>query len=223
MSNIALVVGASGGIGSAVAELLSTVGYTVYGTYTRHKRDGLLYMDVTSVQDVVSIVDKLHNLQVVVNCAGLLQQKPYDMITTDDWDLMLDVNLLGTFLVCQAVLPRMIQQASGCIVNIASIGGQTGGTLAVHYAAAKAGVISLTRSFAHIGAPYVRVNCVSPGLIRTEMTKAEISSDSGKEKIASIPLQRVGSVEDVARAVLFCISDAYVTGQVINVNGGALI
>jgi len=222
--NIALVIGASGGIGGACMDWLRTAGYTVYGTYySNPTAKCALWADVADASNISEIVNTLHSIQVVVNCAGLLQQKPYDKIGAQDWNDIMDINLYGTFNVLRTVMPYMLQQQSGCIVNMASIGGQIGGTLAVHYAAAKAGVISLTKSFARIGAPHVRVNCVSPGLIATEMTAAEIAGAGGKEKVSSIPLGRVGTADEVAKAVMYLVGNGYVTGQIINVNGGAYI
>jgi acetoacetyl-CoA reductase/3-oxoacyl-[acyl-carrier protein] reductase len=117
----------------------------------------------------------------------------------------------------------MQKQGEGVIINMASSGGQLGGPLAVHYSASKAGVICLTKSLARIGAPYgIRVNCIAPGLIDTEMTKDEIYSDAGREKIKQIPIQRPGSVEEIAQMAVFLASEksSYITGQTINVNGG---
>jgi len=219
----ALIIGASGGIGSACMDWLRTAGYTVYGTYLTNPREGLHLLSVTDQHNMQQILHMLKPLHVIVNCAGFLEQKPYTEISGSDWNMVMNINLYGTFNVLRCAMPIMLEQKTGCIVNMASIGGQTGGTLAVHYAAAKAGVISLTKSFARIGAPYVRVNCVSPGLIATEMTKAEIASASGKDKINSIPLGRVGTAEEVAKAVMYLVDNGYVTGQVINVNGGAYI
>ena len=117
-----------------------------------------------------------------------------------------------------------MQAQGGSIVNMASSGGQLGGMLAVHYAVSKAGIIALTKSLARIGAPHnIRVNCVSPGLIETEMTQAEIASEVGREKInQQIPLHRIGQPDEVADAVAYLVSEqaSYITGQTINVNGG---
>jgi acetoacetyl-CoA reductase/3-oxoacyl-[acyl-carrier protein] reductase len=138
---------------------------------------------------------------------------------------MLATNLKGVFLCSQEIMPIMVRQGGGgSIINISSSGGQLGGMLAVHYAVSKAGVISLTRSLARVGAPDgIRVNCVTPGLIETEMSQKEIHSDVGQQKInQQIPLRRAGLVEEVAAAVAFLASEdaTYITGQSINVNGG---
>jgi len=133
-------------------------------------------------------------------------------------------NVKGVFLCCQEVMPVMARQGGGSIVNISSSGGQLGGMLAVHYATSKAAVISLTRSLARVGAADgIRVNCVTPGLILTEMSEKEIHSEAGQQKInQQIPMRRAGLAEEVAAAVAFLASDesSYITGHSINVNGG---
>jgi len=162
-------------------------------------------------------------IDVLINNAGIFQQKPFLEITDEDWARMMDINLKGAFICSQEVFQVMQKQGKGIIVNMASSGGQIGGPLAIHYSASKAGVICLTKSLARIGAPYgIRINCIAPGLIDTEMTKSEICSDAGREKIRQIPIQRPGTVDEVARAAVFLASDdaSYITGQTINVNGG---
>jgi NAD(P)-dependent dehydrogenase (short-subunit alcohol dehydrogenase family) len=172
---------------------------------------------------VNSVIEVFGRIDILVNNAGILQQKPFLNITEEDWERVLDINLKGTFICIQEVFPVMQKQGSGSIINIASSGGQLGGTLAVHYAASKAGVICLTKSLARIGSAYgIRVNCISPGLIDTEMTRDEITSAAGIEKINQIPISRPGTADEVAAAVVFLASDtaSYITGQTINVNGG---
>jgi 3-oxoacyl-[acyl-carrier protein] reductase len=184
--------------------------------------------DVTqreSVRRLVSTVtEKFGRIDILVNNAGILQQKPFNTITDEDWDTMLATNLKGVFLCSQEIMPVMARHGGGTIINISSSGGQLGGMLAVHYAVSKAGVISLTRSLARVGAPdRIRVNCVTPGLIETEMSEKEIHSEVGQRKISrEIPLRRAGLAAEVAGAVVFLASDesAYITGQSINVNGG---
>jgi 3-oxoacyl-[acyl-carrier protein] reductase len=183
-------------------------------------------MQRDSVRQLVSTVtEKFGRIDILVNNAGILQQKPFNTITDEDWDTMLATNLKGVFLCSQEIMPIMVRQGGGgSIINISSSGGQLGGMLAVHYAVSKAGVISLTRSLARVGAPDgIRVNCVTPGLIETEMSQKEIHSDVGQQKInQQIPLRRAGLVEEVAAAVAFLASEdaTYITGQSINVNGG---
>jgi 3-oxoacyl-[acyl-carrier protein] reductase len=237
---IALVTGASRGIGEAIAHALAQAGADVAVGYREREAaaaevvgriDGLgrralaVQADVTvraQVRAMVSrTVETLGTVDILVNNAGLLQQKPFADITDEDWDRVLAVNLKGVFLCSQEVLPAMLRQGSGRIVNMASSGGQLGGPLAPHYSAGKAGVISLTRSLARLAAPDVAVNCIAPGLIDTEMAGAEMASEAGAQKLRQIPLGRLGAAEEVAASVVFLAASApYVTGHTINVNGG---
>jgi len=239
----AIITGGGRGIGRAITLALAQRRTDVVLTYLT-RRDSceqtaadvralgcealVVQADVTqreSVRQLISTVtEKFGRIDVLVNNAGILQQKPFNTITDEDWDTMLATNLKGVFLCSQEIMPVMVRQGGGSIINISSSGGQLGGMLAVHYAVSKAGVISLTRSLARVGAPDgIRVNCVTPGLIETEMSQKEIHSELGQQKISQqIPLRRAGQVEEVATAVVFLAFEeaAYITGQSINVNGG---
>jgi acetoacetyl-CoA reductase/3-oxoacyl-[acyl-carrier protein] reductase len=237
---VAIVTGGSRGIGLAVSTLLADAGADIAIGFrvdteaaaesarivkSKGSRAALIKADVADragVKELIrTTVAELGRIDILINCAGILQQKPFDQITDDDWDATMATNLRGTFACCQEVLPVMLEQGSGRIITLASSGGQLGGTLAAHYAASKAGVISLTRSLARLGAPTVTVNCIAPGLIETDMTAVEINSPAGRTKISEIPLQRAGTAWEVAEAALFlCSSANYVTGQTFNVNGG---
>ncbi len=238
---VALVTGSSRGIGRAIALELAGAGMDVVVTYVERGQAAAavaaearafgvralsVQMDVSSRvsvrEAIATAVAEFGRVDILVNNAGILEQKPFATITDDDWDRIMAVNLRGAFSCAQELLPDMKKRGFGRIVNVASSGGQLGGTLAVHYATSKAAIIGLTKSLARLGAPEVLVNCVAPGLIDSEMTAAEIASDAGKEKIRAIPVGRPGLAEEVARAVAYLASDAasYVTGQTINVNGG---
>jgi acetoacetyl-CoA reductase/3-oxoacyl-[acyl-carrier protein] reductase len=238
---VALVTGSSRGIGRAIALELAGAGIHVVVTYLERRQAALdvaaevrsfgvrglaLRLDVSSRAAVretfAAATAEFGNIDILVSNAGILEQKPFGTITDDDWDRTMAVNLRGAFICAQELLPGMQERGFGRIVNIASSGGQVGGTLAVHYAASKAGLIGLTKSLARLGAPNVLVNCVAPGLIESEMTEAEIASEAGREKIRTIPIGRAGLAQEVGRVVAFLVSDAssYVTGQTINVNGG---
>jgi 3-oxoacyl-[acyl-carrier protein] reductase len=238
----ALITGASRGIGRAIALALARAGANVAVGYRERAEAAAEVVgaieagggralavrgDVAVRADVGSLVartlEAFGGLDVLVNNAGLLQQKPFAELDEEDWDRTLAVNLKSVFLCSQEALPalRAAGGAGGRIVNVASSGGQLGGTLAPHYAAAKAGTIALTRSLARLLAPGIAVNCVAPGLIETEMTRAELASAAGREKLAQIPLGRAGGAEEVAEAALFLAASArYVTGHTLNVNGG---
>ncbi|MCF6218383.1 MAG: SDR family oxidoreductase [Gammaproteobacteria bacterium] len=240
---LVIVTGGTRGIGLAIARQLAEQGYALALWFHQRKpAESLLaellscgatalYCTQVDVSDRASVVKALaalealpHAVYGLVNNAGILQQKPFESLTDQEWDRLLDINLKGSFICAQLVLPLMREKGAGSIVNISSSGGQLGGTLAVHYAVSKAGVIALSKSLARLGADdQIRVNCVAPGLIETEMTQAEISSPAGIDKVNQlIPLHRVGQPDEIADAVSFLLSDRsrYITGQTLNVNGG---
>jgi 3-oxoacyl-[acyl-carrier protein] reductase len=237
---VALVTGGSRGIGRAAALALAAAGADVAITY-RERADAAeevtaaiaalgrralsVRADLGPGAEATRVIDEvsagLGPVDVLVNNAGVLEQKPFEQVTEADLDRALAVNLKAVFLLSQAVMGPMRERGWGRIVNVASSGGQLGGPLAVHYSASKAGVIGLTRSLARVGAPQVAVNCVSPGLIETEMTETEIASPAGRQKLDRIPLGRVGTPDDVAATIAYLAAAApYVTGQTLNVNGG---
>ena len=239
---IALVTGGSRGIGRGIALELARGGAQVMLTYHQNHtlaktvveeiealggRAASVQMSLdsrTSIQNAISkTVDTFGNPSILVNNAAMAQEKPFHEITDQDWDTVLSCNLKGAFCACQEILPLMLAGSSGRIINITSIGGQWGGFNQVHYAASKAGLISLTNSLAKIySSKGVTINAVSPGLVQTEMTTNELNSELGKEKVRNIPMGRIGTVQEIAGVVAFLASDAasYVTGQTINANGG---
>lgn len=238
---VAMVTGSSRGIGRAIALAFARAGANLAVAYNQNADRAeivsaeirslgcnaiVLQLDVSaraSIRRAIEdTVDAFGHIDILVNNAGILQQKPFLEITDEDWHRIIDVNLKGPFICAQEIFPIMQRQGHGRIINIASSGGQLGGPLAVHYSASKAGIICLTKSLARIGAPNILVNCISPGLIDTDMTQNEISSPEGMEKIRQIPLIRPGSAEEVAKVAVFLASDqsSYITGQTINVNGG---
>jgi acetoacetyl-CoA reductase/3-oxoacyl-[acyl-carrier protein] reductase len=239
----AIITGGGRGIGRAIALTLAKEKMNLVLSYVTRRDDCeatanelralgsevvVLQADVAKRESVCKLIadstQQFERVDLLVNNAGILQQKPFHSITDDDWDTMMAINVKGVFLCSQEAMPVMARQGGGSIVNISSSGGQLGGMLAVHYATSKAAVISLTRSLARVGAPDgIRVNCVTPGLILTEMSEKEINSEVGQQKInQQIPMRRAGSSEEVAAAVAFLASEAsaYITGQTINVNGG---
>jgi len=180
--------------------------------------------DRISIRKAVAKTEELLGKpSILVNNAAIAQEKPFLDITDDDWDSVLSCNLKGAFAACQEVLPGMLSDGFGRIINITSIGGQWGGFNQVHYAASKAGLISLTMSLAKIYSHKgVTCNAVAPGLVKTEMTANELGSEKGKEKVRNIPMGRIGTVQEVAAVVAFLATEAagYVTGQTVNANGG---
>ena len=232
MAKTALVTGASRGIGQAIARKLADNGYMVVGGY--HKTSPTPYVGIAFVQADVSTADgakalseaalqTLGHIDLLVNNAGIAQTKLFTDITDADWNTMMRTNLDSVFYLCRAVLPSMIARKSGKIINIASMWGEVGGSCEVHYSAAKAGVIGLTHALAKEVAPSgICVNAVSPGAIDTDMMKGYSEEDMAGIT-AEIPLERLGTPEDVANAVLFLSGNDYITGEVVRVNGGLII
>lgn len=240
----AIVTGASGGIGSKTAKQLADDGYSVAVIYNNNVTEANKVVsdiklcggeasaykcDVKNSNQVNKIVDliekELGEISVLVNNAGIAQQKLFTDITDGDWQNMIDTNLSGVFYFCRAVLPFMINRKSGKIINIASMWGETGGSCEVHYSAAKAGVIGLTKALAkEVSLSGITVNCVSPGVIETEMV-TRLGADTVNLLKDEIPLSRLGTPNDIADAVSFLASDkaSYITGQVLSVNGGIVI
>lgn len=242
MTRVALVTGGSRGLGRAIATTLAARGHAVALTYATHEQEGravadeigrnggraiavrLLAEDRASISRAADEVrSTLGAITVLVNNAAIAQEKPFLELTDADWDRMLAVNLRGPFACAQEVLPEMLKQGRGRIVNISSVGGQWGGMLQVHYACAKAGLNNLTRSLAKLySAQGVTTNTVAAGLVATEMIANELETEAGKEKVRNIPVGRIATPEDIAHVVAYLVSDdaSYITGQTINANGG---
>ena len=186
--------------------------------------------DITRSAEVKAMVGQVRNIfgriDILVNNAGIIRRGTIETISEEDWDRVIEVNLKGTFNCCKAVVETMKSQRYGKIVNISSIAGKMGDiTSGPGYGPSKAGIDALTKTLARELAQYgINVNAVSPHAIETEMS-AQWSEERRKEIIASIPLGRLGKPEDVANAVLFLASDAasFITGEILDVNGGALM
>ena len=186
--------------------------------------------DITKSGDVKEMVERVRKefgrIDILVNNAGIIRRGTIETVTEEDWDRVIEVNLKGTFNCCKAVAPIMKDQGYGKIVNVSSIAGKVGDiTSAPGYGPSKAGVDALTKTLARQLAPYgINVNAVSPHAIETEMS-AQWSEERRREIIASIPLGRLGKPEDVAAAVLFLASEeaSFITGEILDVNGGALM
>lgn len=239
---IALVTGASRGIGKSIALALAKSGIKVAVGYhyNRELAEQTVQLILSefgaavavkiqveereSVKNALSTITQAFGpVNILINNAAIAQEKAFDLITDEDWDAMLAVNLQGPFICAQEVLPFMVSQAWGRIVNITSIGGQIGGLRQVHYATSKAGLIGLTRSLSRVySANGITTNAIAPGLVETDMTAAELSSKEGAQKVQGIPIGRVAQMDEITAAVLFLISDgaSYITGQTVNVNGG---
>ena len=240
MRNV-LITGASRGIGAAAARLFAENGDRVFLNY-RHSQEAVrklceeltaqggevypIQADVSDSQAVKTMFDTLHSngisIDVLVNNAGMAQTKLFTDLTDEDWHTMINTNLSSVFYCCRAALPDMIRRHNGRIINITSIWGQIGGSCEVHYSAAKAGIIGLTKALAkEEGLSGITVNAVAPGVIQTDMLSPYTAEDLQALRDET-PTGTLGTPEDVARAVLFLASpdSAFITGQVLGINGG---
>lgn len=240
----AIVTGGAVGIGSAVVRRLAGDGYGVIFTFRSHKDEASalagdlagagadavpVRCDVSDPGDCLKVAqiceDRFGTITALVNNAGIAQQKLFTDITGGDWDRMIGCDLGGAFYMSRAALPVMIRAKAGAVVNIASMWGETGASCEVHYSAAKAGVIGMTKALAKEVAPSgIRVNCVSPGCVDTAMMSGFSAADIDA-LCEEIPLGRIARPEEIASAVSFLLSDdaSYITGQVLGVNGGMVI
>lgn len=244
MSKVVLITGASRGIGSSAARVFSENGYNVVLNYNNSKEQAMsvlndirrnktssiaLKADVSKRKEAEYLIDKsleqFGHIDVLVNNAGIAQQKMFTEITEQDWKKMFSVNIDGMFNCTQLALRYMIKRHKGKIINVSSIWGIAGASCEVHYSASKAAVIGFTKSLAkELGPSGIQVNCVAPGVIETDMNK-NLDDLTIKEIINETPLERIGTPRDIANTILFLAQDAsdFITGQVISPNGGFVI
>lgn len=245
MNKTAIITGGATGIGKAISSLLCFNGYNVIINYNRSEDAAKALVnsltsdsgfsavafkaDVSNMDESDALIkfaeSNFGHLDLLVCNSGIAQQKLFTDITPDDWSRMISVNLSGCFNCCKAASSLMLKKHSGCIINISSMWGITGASCEVHYSAAKAGVIGLTKALAkELGPSGIRVNCVAPGVIKTDMLKS-FSDDELNDLAESTPLCRLGTPEDIAEAVLFLSSDkaSFITGQTLSVDGGFVI
>lgn len=235
----ALITGGTKGIGKAVALAFLEQGYEVVLNYLSDEETALatqeefnmlgycpilLRADVSDELQVRKMFKELFSiygkLDVLVNNAGVSQIKVIQDTTLADWNKIFDVNVKGTFLCCKEVTDKMVFTGGGCIINISSIWGEVGASCEVAYSASKGAVIAFTKALAKELAPSnVRVNCVSPGVIDTAMN-SHLTPDEMEELISSIPVGRIGTPADVAKACVYLAEADYVTGEVLSVGGG---
>jgi len=236
---VALVTGASRGIGRAIALRLASRGATVVAAAREKNAEGTVeaitaaggkadmgtvdVADTSAIETLVSgALDRHGRIDILVNNAGITKDQLMLRMKREDWDSVLATNLTAAFVLTQAVLRPMIRQKSGRIVCISSVVGQSGNAGQANYAASKAGLIGFAKSIAReVASRNITVNVVAPGLIDTDMTRG-ITDAAHADWAAQIPLKRLGSPDDIASAVAFLASDeaAYITGQVLAVNGG---
>lgn len=232
---VALVTGASIGIGRAIAEAFAKAGVDVAVNYLRHqaeaeevcesirrmgRRATAVQADVAKSAEVARLVtaveESLGPIAILVNNSGITRPQPFEEIREEDWDELIDVNLKSAFLATQRVAPGMRARHWGRIINISSVAAHTGGVVGPHYAASKAGMLGLTHSFANLLVrDGVAVNAIAPALIYTQMV-----ADNPRARADLIPVGRFGRVEEVADVAVMLAGNGYITGQTINVDGG---
>ena len=237
----AVVTGGSRGIGRAIAIGLAEAGADVVLTYKSNREEAdaavarveslgrralALPMDVTdraSVEAAAKDAGAFGDISILINNAGINKPTDFDKVTDSDWNAVVDTNMKGPFIAAQVFLPLLAQAGGGSIVHISSVSGQYGGPRTAHYAASKAGLISLGQVIARFGAKYnVRSNTIAAGLIASEMATAGMASAAVQKASEGIILKRMGTVREVADAAVFLASEAssYITAQTLNVNGG---
>lgn len=239
-----LITGGAKGIGKAMTETFAEEGYNVLTNFNKSEASALDLLkclkekglnvekyraDVTERSEVKGMIEycvsKFGRIDILINNAGIAQEKLFTDITDGDWDNMINTNLKSVFYCSQEVLKEMISEKNGKIINISSIWGLVGASCESHYSMSKAGVIGLTKSLAkELGPSNIQVNCIAPGVIETDML-CDCSEDDLNVLRESTPLMRLGSAKDIANCALFLASDHsdFITGQVISPNGGFVI
>lgn len=235
---IALVTGASRGIGKEIAKCLAVKGIRVIANYNKSEKQAkelqnencnieIYQADVSKRKNVSKMVGyilkKYGKIDILINNAGISENKIFTDVTDEDWQRIINNNLYSVFCVTQEVLPNMIHNKKGCIINISSVWGVVGASCESIYAVTKAGVDGITKSLAkELGPSNIRINSIAPGIINTDMNK-RLTKENLIEIEEEIPLGRIGKTSDIAKCVEWLIQDEYITGQIISINGGWVI
>lgn len=239
---VVLITGGSRGIGRGIVEELSKKGYVVILNYNNSEeeaikiKEGLEQQGITiqtykadvskreQVKQMVQTVLKEYgNIDTLINNAGISQSKLFTDITDEEWDRMLQVNLNSVFYCTQEILPNMIHNKKGCIINISSVWGIVGASCETHYSTSKAAINGLTKALAkELGPSGIRVNAIAPGVIDTDMNK-NLTQEELSQIMEEIPLGKIGKVADISKCINWLIEDEFTTGQIISINGGWVI
>ena len=242
MEKVALVTGASRGIGREIAKSLAKQNIKVIANYNNSEEKAIelkkeleaegieidiVKADVSKREEIKKLVkyaiENYGKIDILINNAGISEYKLFTDETDEDWNKVINTNLYSAFAVSQEVIPNMIKNKNGCIINISSVWGIVGASMEVLYSVSKAGIDGLTKALAkELGPSNIRVNAIAPGIVDTDMCK-----NFTKEEIANIkeeiPLERIGKVEDISKCINWLINDNYTTGQIISINGGWII
>ena len=237
MKNV-FITGGSRGIGEACVRLFSSKGFKVFFTYLNNEDKALeicaqtgakcYKCDVSSFKEMSAVAEEIKKdckIDIIVNNAGISQIKMFQDITEQDWDNMFNINIKGMFITVKAFVEDMINSKRGRIINISSMWGEEGASCEVHYSSSKAAVIGFTKALAkELGPSNITVNCISPGVIDTDMNK-HLSDEDVECLKEETPLCSIGKAEDIAKAVMYIASDdaSFITGNVLSVNGGIVM
>lgn len=237
-----LITGGSRGIGKCIAENLAKEGYNIVLNYNKSEKQAkqiqkelkeqgknieIYKADISKREEVKKMIkftlNKFKNIDILINNAGIAKIQMFNDITDEDWNEMINTNLNSVFYCTQEVLPNMLHNKNGCIINISSIWGLVGASCEVAYSVSKAGIDGMTKALAkELGLSNIRVNSIAPGVIDTEMNSN--LDNAIKEEIKNeTPLNRIGKPIDIYRCVKWLIEDEFTTGQIISPNGGYVI
>lgn len=239
MEKVAIITGASRGIGREIAKQLAKEGIKIIANYNQSQTEAqelkkelekqnieidIVKADITKRQEVQKLVqytlEKHKKIDILINNAGISEYKLFTDETDEDWNRIINTNLYSAFIMSQEVIPNMIQNKQGCIINISSIWGITGASLEVLYSISKAGMNGMTKALAkELGPSNIRVNAIAPGIIQTKMNN-QLTKEEIEQIKQEIPLEKIGDTQDIAKCVKWLIEDNYTTGQIISVNGG---
>lgn len=233
MEKVIIITGASKGIGREIAKQLAKSGMKIIAGYNKSQKEAeqlkekgidIIKADITKREEAKKIIqytlEKYKKIDVLINNAGISEYKLFTDETDEDWNKIINTNLYSAFVMSQEVIPNMIQNKNGCIINISSIWGCVGASMEVLYSTSKAGINGMTKALAkELGPSNIRVNAIAPGIINTSMNQ-KFNKKELEQIQEEIPLEKIGKPEDIAKCVKWLIEDNYTTGQIISINGG---
>ena len=242
MEKVAIVTGASRGIGREIAKSLAKQNIKVIANYNNSEEkanelkkeleaEGIIIdivkADVSKREEIKNLIqyaiENYGKIDILINNAGISEYKLFTDETDKDWNRVINTNLYSAFATSQEVIPNMIKNKNGCIINISSVWGMVGASMEVLYSVSKAGIDGLTKALAkELGPSNIRVNAIAPGIVDTDMCK-NFTKEELKSITEEIPLERIGKVEDISKCINWLINDNYTTGQIISINGGWII